>query len=384
MALSLNEIRTRAIAFSQEWQHETREHAEAKSFWDDFFNVFGISRRRVAAFEKLIEKQDQQRGFIDLLWKGTLLIEHKSKGQNLDTAFLQAKEYLHGIKENELPKFILVCDFENLRLYDLDTSQSKHFTLSQLADNIHLFGFISGYTRHVYQEQDPINITAAEYMGKLHDRLKEIGYNGHQLELYLVRLLFCLFADDTGIFEKGLFRELIDKRTATDGNDLALYLDTLFVVLNTAKENRLKNLDEQLASFPYINGNLFEERLLPASFDSKMRQILLDCCQIDWSKISPAIFGSLFQSVMDETARRNLGAHYTSEKNILKLIQSLFLDDLRAEFENIRGQSRKLDSYHRKLAELRIIDPACGCGNFLIVAYREIRLLEIELLKEKL
>ena len=155
----------------------------------------------------------------------------------------------------------------------------------------------------------------------------------------------------------------------------------LFQVLNTPEDKRYKNLDEALAAFPYVNGKLFEEQLPTAHFDSDMRRILLDCCLLDWGKISPAIFGSLFQSVMDVKARRNLGAHYTSEKNILKLIKPLFLDELWAEFEKIKNDAGKLKKLHNKISKLRFLDPACGCGNFLIIAYRELRLLELELVK---
>jgi hypothetical protein len=384
MPLSLNEIRDRAVAFSKEWMNEASEEAEAKSFWDGFFNVFGISRRRVAIFEKRVNKRDNQQGYVDLLWKGVILIEHKSRGHDLEKAYKQAKDYFPGIKDSELPRYILVCDFARFRLYDLEEGWQREFKLNKLVDNIHLFGFISGYTRHVYKEQDPVNIKAAELMGRLHDQLKEIGYTGHPLEVYLVRLLFCLFADDTGIFdEKGMFQEYIELHTATDGSDLASRLASLFEVLDQPKENRLKNLSETLYAFPYVNGKLFVERLPMASFDARMRQILLDCCYLDWSQISPAIFGSLFQSVMDEKERRNLGAHYTSEKNILKLIKPLFLDELTQEFEEAKKVRAKLDEFHIKLSTLRFLDPACGCGNFLIIAYRELRLLEIEVLKAK-
>ena len=309
MPLSLNEIRDRALAFSKEWANETNEEAEAKSFWDGFFNVFGISRRRTATFEVRVHKRDNREGYIDLLWKGVILIEHKSRGKDLDRAYEQAKDYFPGIKEKDLPRYILVCDFEHFRLYDLEEGKDWAFKLNKLADNIHRFDFISGYKKHVYKEQDPINIKAAELMGKLHDQLKAIGYDGHALELYLVRLLFCLFADDTNIFEKDIFQEYIELYTAADGSDLAARLGQVFEILNTAPEKRFKNLDIALNAFPYVNGRLYEEHLPTASFDSKMRQILLDCCYLDWSKISPAIFGSLFQSVMDEKARRNLGAH---------------------------------------------------------------------------
>src|SRR5690606_12576167 len=205
MPLSLNEIKKRAVAFSKEWGNETSEDAEAKSFWDGFFNVFGIPRRRVAMFEKQVEKLDHRQGYIDLLWKGKLLVEHKSKGKNLERAYKQARDYFPGLKDEELPRYILVCDFQNFRLYDLDEDKDYSFTLDKLVDNIRLFDFISGHVHHRIREQDPVNIKAAEMMGKLHDKLKEIGYTGHELELYLVRLVFCLFADDTNIFEQGIF-----------------------------------------------------------------------------------------------------------------------------------------------------------------------------------
>lgn len=218
-------------------------------------------------------------------------------------------------------------------------------------------------------------------MGKLHDRLEEIGYSGHPLEVYLVRLLFCLFAEDTTIFNKQQFQDYLEQRTAEDGSDLAAKLQELFQVLNTPNDKRFKNLDEQLDEFPYVNGKLFEEILPTASFDASMRQALLNCCYIDWSKISPAIFGSMFQSVMNPKERRNLGAHYTSETNILKLIKPLFLDDLWNEFESVKDNKNKLTEFHKKISTLKFLDPACGCGNFLVITYRELRLLELEIIK---
>lgn len=381
MPLSWNEIKERATAFSKEWENEASEDGEAKSFWDGFFNVFGVSRRRVASFEKRVTKQDGRAGFVDLLWKGTLLIEHKSRGRDLDRAFTQAKEYFPGLKEYELPRYILVSDFERFRLYNLDNNDRLDFSLQDLVDNVQHFDFLAGYEKRTYQEQDPVNITAAELMGRLHDQLKESGFSGHDLELYLVRLLFCLFADDTTIFEKGIFQDLIEQRTNEQCGNLGLYIEQLFQVLNTPTELRYKTLDEQLVPFPFVNGKLFEERLPIASFSPKMRETLLECCSLDWGAISPAIFGSLFQSVMDKEARRNLGAHYTSEQNILKVINPLFLEGLWAEFESIKGNRNKLISFHNKLGSLKFLDPACGCGNFLIIAYRELRLLEMEVVK---
>ena len=381
MALSWNEIKDRAVTFSKEWEDTFNEEAEAKPFIEAFFNIFGITRKRVGTFEHRVKKLSEADGYIDLLWKGNILIEMKSKGKNLDKAFVQAKEYIHGIKEHELPKYILVSDFENFRLFDTEEGKTLEFKLKDLVHNVQHFSFIAGYQKRIYKEQDPVNIKAAELMGKLHDRLEDIGYDGHPLEVYLVRILFCLFAEDTTIFEKQQFQNYIEERTNEDGSDLASKIQELFQTLNTPQDKRFKNIDEQLNGFPYVNGKLFEEPLPSASFDSAMRKSLLECCYIDWSKISPAIFGSMFQSVMNPKERRNLGAHYTSEKNILKLIKPLFLDELWQEFESIKTNKNKLHEFHKKLSKLKFLDPACGCGNFLVITYRELRLLEIEILR---
>ncbi|GAB1415361.1 class I SAM-dependent DNA methyltransferase [Paludibacter sp.] len=381
MALSWNEIKGRALNFSKEWADTANEEADAKPFLVEFFNVFGISSKRVGTFEHRVRKLDDSDGYIDLLWKGTILIEMKSRGKNLDKAYQQAIDYTHGLKQHELPKFILVSDFEYFRLYDLEEDKHIEFKLNDLVNNVQHFGYIIGYQKKTYKEQDPANIKAAELMGKLHDRLKEVGYTGHPLEVYLVRILFLLFSEDTTIFNKQQFQDFIEQRTNEDGSDLAAKLQELFQVLNTPPEKRFKNLDEQLADFPYVNGKLFEEILPMASFDSRMRKALLDCCYIDWSKISPAIFGSMFQSVMNPIERRNLGAHYTSETNILKLIKPQFLDELWQEFESIKNHKNKLQEFHKKLSTLTFLDPACGCGNFLVITYRELRLLELEILR---
>ena len=364
MPLSWNEIKTRALAFSKEWQNETSEDAEAKTFWDGFFNIFGITRKRLASFENPVKKLGEKYGYIDLFWKGVLIVEHKSRGKSLDKAYAQALDYFPGITERDLPKYVIVSDFARFRLYDLEDNEQREFDLKDLHKNVRLFGFIAGYQTHKIREQDPVNIKAAEQMGKLHDKMKESGYTGHPLELYMVRLLFCLFAEDTGIFEKQQFKEYVEQRTSEDGSDLGHHLSTLFQVLNTPPEKRLKNLDEQLNTFAYINGKLFEEMLPNAGFDSAMRQELLNCCALDWSRISPAIFGSLFQSIMDKAARRNLGAHYTSEENILKLIKPLFLDGLREEFEKIKHNKNRLLEFHKKLRQLIFWTPPAAAATF--------------------
>ena len=381
MPLSWNEIRDRALAFSREWAMECSEDAEAKSFWDGFFNVFGITRRRVASFEAPVKKDDGHGGFIDLLWRGVLLVEHKSRGKDLDRAARQAFDYFPGLKERDLPRYVLISDFARFRIYDLDTKEQHDFNLADLSKNIKLFGFIAGYQTRSFGQQDPVNILAAEKLGKLHDLLKSSGYDGHPLEVLLVRILFCMFAEDTALFERCQFQDYLEQRTAEDGSDLGMHLAKLFQVLDTAPERRSSALDEQLAAFPYVNGQLFGETLPISDCTRQMREALLDCCALDWSRISPAIFGSLFQSIMDTTTRRNLGAHYTNETNILKLIHPLFLDELWAEFHKVKRNRNQLFEFLKKLAHLTFFDPACGCGNFLVIAYRELRLLELEVLR---
>lgn len=381
MPVSWNEIRSRAVEFSYEWADETCEHAEAKTFWDQFFNVFGINRRRVATFETPAKKSDGKGGFIDLLWRGQLVVEHKSRGKSLDRAFRQALDYFPGLKDRDLPRFVLVSDFANFRLYDLETDNVEEFPLSQLREKVSLFGFIAGYQTKSVEPQDPVNIRAAERLGTLHDQLSQSGYVGHALEVLLVRLLFCLFADDTAIFDKRSFQDFLEQKTKEDGTDLGPLLNHLFQILNTPQEKRQSTLDEQLAAFPYVNGNLFSERLAIADFDSRMREMLLECCALDWSRISPGIFGSLFQSIMDPNERRRLGAHYTSEENILKALNPLFLNDLREKVNSAKKNRHRLSKIHEELASIRILDPACGCGNFLVIAYRELRLIELEILR---
>ncbi|MBU3013687.1 hypothetical protein KO488_02880 [Poseidonibacter lekithochrous] len=249
-------------------------------------------------------------------------------------------------------------DFEIFRLYDLEEDISTEFHINELYKNISLFSFIAGYTKHKIIEEDPVNIKAAQLMGKLHDELKDTGYDGHALELFLVRILFLQFAEDSNIFEKGIFTQFIEDRTSKDGSDLGAKLTELYQVLNTKEDKRLKTRDESLSNFPYTNGKLFEEFLPIPAFDAKMREILLECCYIDWSKISPAIFGSLFQSIMNKTLRRNLGAHYTSEANILKLIKPLFLDDLYLKFEKVKKNKNKLQEFNKELSTLNFFDPA--------------------------
>lgn len=377
------EIKNNALAFINEWKGETRERAEAQSFWNDFFAVFGLSRKRIASFEEPVKKLGNDRGSIDLFWKGTLMVEHKSAGKDLSTAYKQALDYFPGIKEVELPKYVLVSDFSRFRLYDLEESTEVDFSLNDFPEKLHLFGFISGYKYHNLRDEDPVNVRVAEKMGELHDALSGSGYKGHNLETILVRLVYCLFADDTGIFPRDHFHYFIEHRTNANGFDTGSTLSLIFQILNTPNEDRQSSLDEEFQQFPYVNGHLFEENLPIPVFNARMRAILLESCEFDWGKISPAIFGSMFQSVMNKELRRNLGAHYTSEKNILKVVRSLFLDELLEEYERNKFDLNRLKQLHERISKIKLFDPACGCGNFLIISYRELRTLELSILRQQ-
>jgi len=387
MRLGWDEIRRRAKAFSEDWQDAHYEKGETQSFYNEFFEIFGIRRRQVAVYEKLVQGLDSnRRGFIDLFWPGTLIVEQKSAGKDLLAAQMQASEYFNWLPERDQPRFMLTCDFQRWRLVDLDDNgRELAFHLKDLHKHIAAFDFMLG-RKVSFETQAGVTIKAAELMGRLHDALEESGYAGHDLEQLLVRLLFCLFADDTGIFQpKDIFLQLVENDTRDDGGDVGRVLNELFDVLDTPEGQRQKGLAGELDAFPYVNGALFRGRLRTPVFDGAMRILLLDAARHDWSGVSPAIFGSLFQSVMDAKERRAKGAHYTTEANILKVIGPLFLDDLKAELAAIvarkTGRDRELARFQEKLTRLTFFDPACGCGNFLVIAYREIRRLELECLK---
>lgn len=381
-ANSWNDIQDRANEFSSRWAGETYEKGESQSFWGDFLNVFGIDRRRHGAyFEYAIKKGNGGQGFIDMFWPGKLLAEQKSAGKDLAKAGIQAYEYLETMPDHDLPQAIIVSDFATFQFIRNDgTNERVEFKLEDFSKHVKLFGFLINQQSKNLAEENPVNRKAAESMAALHNQLREDNYTGHDLEILLVRLVFCMFSDDSGIFERGLLQSYLTNRTQDDGSDLGARLMEVFQTLNTPLESRQNSLDEDLMSMPYVNGGLFAESIRTPAFSGSMRRELLKAMTLDWSKVSPAIFGSMFQGVMDEEQRHDLGAHYTSEVNILKVIKSLFLDELYAEFTRIMRSGThkyvKLRAFQEKLAGLKFLDPACGAGNFLVITYRELRILE--------
>ena len=290
MRLSWNEVRARAAAFAADWRDAAYEKGETQSFYNEFFEVFGKRSRDVARFEQHVSKLGNRSGFIDLFWPGVLIVDQKSAGLDLTTAYEQAGEYFDALPDRERPRYILVSDFQTFRLRDLDERESVSFPLADLPAHVGSFGFILGVQRRTFRDQDPANIEAAELVGRLHDALADAGHRGHDLEGFLVRVVFCMFADDTGVFEpRDIFLDFIETRTGGDGADLGPWLAQLFEVLDTPEAERASTLDEDLARFPYVNGDPFKGHLRTFSFDATMRSALLDACRFDWSNISPAI-----------------------------------------------------------------------------------------------
>lgn len=387
--LSWNEIRDRATKFAREWKDETRETGEYQTFWNEFFEVFGVRRRSVAIYQKAVERINGNHGFIDLFWPGKLIVEHKTAGKDLDSAFLQAADYMLGLAESERPRYIIVSDYQRIRLYDLEgesgETESQEFSLSEFVKNIRVFAFISGYDIRKYRESDPVNRRAVRLVVDLYNALENGMYPKEHLSKLLVRLVFCFFADDTAIFPPDSFYNYLFYASHEDGHDFGAHLGTVFQILNTKENERQTHLDEDLLALPYVNGGLFAEPLPLPFFNREMRASVLKATEFDWSSVSPAIFGSMFQFVMDsddESLRHDFGAHYTSEKNILKLVDGLFMDELRKKLDEAGQNPSKLKSIWEELGRITLLDPACGCGNFLVVAYKELRRLEVEILKK--
>jgi len=380
--LSWTEIETRASAFQKNWRDNAgNEKQDDLKFIEQFLTIFGVDWQTGYPQHQIFMPNGTP-NYIDYFLPGQILIEMKSKGKSLDSAHTQAMNYVQALKPEETPQLVMVCDFDQVRVFNY---QKKHpykpFKVSELRKYVRIFRLLAGYGGADEPKTEiELNTDASYKLARLHDALKEKNYTGHPLEVYLVRLLFCLFADDTGIFEKSTFRKYIEDSNP-DGSDLSMRMMMLFSILDTPPENRMTNLSEELKRFRYIDGSLFREPLPPAIFDAKMRSILLDCCDFDWTQISPAIFGAMFQGVMNPQERRELGAHYTSEENILKVIKPLFLDELEEEFDRSISTSAELRAFQDKLASLTFLDPACGSGNFLIITYQRLRELEFKVLK---
>lgn len=282
------------------------------------------------------------------------------------------------------PRFIIVTDYEKFLAIDTKTKDTLDINFLELSKCYDFFLPWIGMEKAQYKSENPADVKAAEKMAKLYDAIvqdNEIKNTEdiHALNIFLTRLLFCFFAEDTNILEKNQFTHAIVSHTQNDGSDLARYLERLFEVFNL--KVRDDSLPNYLKAFPYVNGGLFKDKYTIPAFSMKSRNLMIETGSLNWSEINPDIFGSMIQAVVTPKHRSGLGMHYTSVPNIMKVIEPLFLDELKEEFENAKHNVSKLNALHVRLSKIKIFDPACGSGNFLIIAYKELRKLEIKVLK---
>jgi len=316
----------------------------------------------------------------EVSWKKQLFFKEEYSAD----LHLAVSELVKTIKNDQ--RFVIVTDYETLLAVDTKTLDKLDIKLSDLPKHYDFFLPWAGMEKTQHQDENPADVKAAEKMAKLFDKIKEDNPDDspefiHGLNVFLSRLLFCFFAEDTNIFTGNQFTSNISSHTQPDGSDLHGYLESLFKVLNTPESDR-QGLPDYLKEFPYVNGDLFSKEHQIPVFSTKSRQAIIDSGTLDWSSINPDIFGSMFQAVVDESERGSLGMHYTSVPNIMKVIKPLFLDDLNEEFDKSIGNNKKLIKLADRLSKIKIFDPACGSGNFLIIAFKELKRLEMEIFKE--
>lgn len=320
----------------------------------------------------------------EIAWKKKLFYKTVAPEQDVHEVIERLKADEQTAKYD--PRFIVVTDFETLLALDRKNADTLDVPLRELAKHFDFFLPWAGMEKATHQNENPADVKAAERMAKLYDEIKkdnptDTAEQVHNLNVFLSRLLFCFFAEDTGIFEKGQFTNAIGSHTQADGSDLHTYLDTLFEVMNTPNAARTA-LPAYLEAFPYVNGGLFRNRHQAPVFTRRSRQAIIDSGELDWAAIDPDIFGSMIQAVITPEHRGGMGMHYTSVPNIMKVIEPLFLNELYEAFEAAKGNLKKLNELLKRIWNLKIFDPACGSGNFLIIAYKELRKLEMQLFKE--
>ncbi|MCT1478312.1 DNA methyltransferase [Microbacterium sp. p3-SID336] len=377
--------RKAAKDFASKWSKIKREKQYAQSFWSDFLRyVVGVEDLLAAGVEFEYPVRSSTTNtiqFIDVLWSGIVLIEHKSAGKSLDAAEKQARDYLVSLPSHDRAPFLIISDFATIRIIDVFQGTTSEFALDELPANLHRVEAVFGeYDKNATINEIVADRDAAVLMGDLFETFEKAGYTGHHVSVFLVRVLFLLFGDDTYMWKKkGRFQEIVEA-TRPDGSDVGSRLQELFYVL--AHEERPPHTDPLLAAFPYVNGGLYDNKddLPFFKFTPEMREALLKACHYDWSGISPAVFGAMFQTVKSKEERRALGEHYTSEQNILKLIRPLFLDDYLDRLRKVWDDVKGLRELRKSLGERNYIDPACGSGNFLIVAYKRLRDIELKIL----
>lgn len=344
----------------------------------DFLAVYDkISKSTVTRLRQGSINMASQPGEVYLKNK---LFFKETKGQLLQ-AYSDLEDRISNIKSQ--PRYIIVTDYQHLLAKDVQTGDSLDINFTELPQYFDFFLAWNGIEKADFEKENPADLKAAERFAKLFDEISKDNQeaDSHGLNLFLIRLLFCLFAEDTGIFEADLFTNFLKQMTATDGSDMNSRIAELFAYLD--KSARTEQVPAYLSRFPYVNGQLFTEPHTDLNFSSKTRELMIEAGElIGWSKVNPDILGSMLQAVASKDKRSHLGMHYTSVPNIMKVIKPLFLDDLRAEFEAAKGNEDKLNALLTRIGKIKFMDPACGSGNFLIITYKELRKLEMDILAE--
>lgn len=344
----------------------------------DFLAVYNkISKSTVTRLRQGAINMASQPGEVYLKNK---LFFKETNGQLLQ-AYSDLEDRISNIKSQ--PRYIIVTDYQHLLAKDVQTGDSLDINFTELPQYFDFFLAWNGIEKADFEKENPADLKAAERFAKLFDEISKDNQeaDSHGLNLFLIRLLFCLFAEDTGIFEADLFTNFLKQITATDGSDMNSRISELFAYLD--KSARTEQVPAYLSRFPYVNGQLFTEPHTDLNFSSKTRELMIEAGElIGWSKVNPDILGSILQAVASKDKRSHLGMHYTSVPNIMKVIKPLFLDDLRAEFEAAKGNEDKLNTLLTRIGKIKFMDPACGSGNFLIITYKELRKLEMDILAE--
>lgn len=350
------------------------------NFIYDFLSVYDIPKATITKLKKGINNLSDVAGEVYLKNK----LYYKQTDKDLMQSFTDVKAKVDELGTK--PRYIFVTDFKEVLAYDTKTDDTLSIPFERLPQKFEFFLAWNGIEKADFDKENPADIRAAERFAKLYDVIVKDNPNATRkgLNLFLIRVLFCLFAEDTDIFEKNLFTTRLKELTKLDGSDLNSFIGQLFSVLDVRKEDRPVDTPSWLADFPYVDGDLFKDQHESLKFTAKSRKLIIDAGEkLEWDQINPDILGSMLQAVASEDSRSHLGMHYTSVPNIMKVIKPLFLDDLRNEFEKSKGNYKKLQQLYDRIGKIKFMDPACGSGNFLIVTYKQLRQLEIDILKEQ-
>ena len=368
--MNLNQIESSVAKLIKNFSKDT--------FIFDLLLAYGLPKSTITRLQKGASNLSKVKGEVSLK-KKLFFKEVHDKDLHLSVTEL-AEEIKHG------QRFVIVTNYNTLLAKDTRIDKFLDIQIKDLPKNYDFFLPWAGMEKAQLQNENPADIKAAMKMGKLFEEIKDYNNDDSlefkkELNVFLSRLLFCFFAEDAEIFEENLFSNSISSHTQENGSDFSIYLERLFHVLNT-KENERVNIPDYLNKFPYVNGGLFAVSHKTPKLSGSIRKAIIEAGTLDWANINPDIFGSMFQAVNYADNRGTLGQHFTSVPNIMKVIEPLFLNDLKVEFENSRGNNKKLSQLLNRLKNIKIFDPACGSGNFLIIAYKELRRLEMEIFKE--